>query len=111
MIKTFQKQLNKKGFTLVELIVVIAILGLLAAIAVPRIAGFRGKAETASVQSTTKTLENAAKMWLAENGNPAAATTWDAGTNTGQWDDYIDTWPTGYSVAITTTGSITVTAP
>ncbi|MGI6570282.1 MAG: type IV pilin protein [Caldicoprobacterales bacterium] len=36
MNKIFRKKLNKKGFTLIELIVVIAILGILAVIAIPR---------------------------------------------------------------------------
>jgi prepilin-type N-terminal cleavage/methylation domain-containing protein len=39
MNKLLRKKLNKKGFTLIELIVVIAILGILAVILIPRFTG------------------------------------------------------------------------
>lgn len=39
MIKMIQKNMNKKGFTLVELIIVIAVMAILAAIVIPRMAG------------------------------------------------------------------------
>ena len=40
MIKKLQKRSNKKGFTLVEIIVVLVILAILAAIAVPAVLGY-----------------------------------------------------------------------
>lgn len=68
MIQWFNKKLkNRKGFTLIELIVVIAILGILALIAIPRFAGIRGRAEAQAIETTINTIVNAAEVAIIED--------------------------------------------
>ncbi len=67
MIQFFTKRLkSNKGFTLVELIVVIAILGILAAVTVPRIAGMTEAARKQADISNAKLIANMIYVAAAE---------------------------------------------
>jgi len=67
MIKAITKKKGQKGFTLIELMIVIAIIGILAAIAVPQFLAYRTKSMFASLISDARTAHTAVVAWKAEN--------------------------------------------
>ena len=66
---------GESGFTLVELLVVMLILGLLAAIAVPAFFNQRDKANDAKAKTTAKTTQTAMETYATDNGGSYAAAT------------------------------------
>ena len=64
--------LRRKGFTLIELMVVVVIIGLLAAIAVPKLAGSKDKAKLASVKTDLRNLMTAQEAYYSDNATYAA---------------------------------------
>ncbi len=60
---------SKKGFTLVELMIVVAIIGILAAIAIPNFLNFRLKAKTSEAKSNLGAIRSTEVAYFAEWGN------------------------------------------
>ena len=80
----------KKGFTMIELIFVIVILGILASVAIPRLAATRTDAEIAATVSNLRTLLSDAASYYAVKGTFDGAN-WQDITNVTLYEDHTGT--------------------
>lgn len=60
--------MKKKGFTLIELMIVVAIIGILAAIAIPNFLKFQAKARQSEAKSNLASIATAQISYMAEAG-------------------------------------------
>ena len=71
---TLKKKNNKKGFTLIELIVVIAILAILAAIAIPRFTNVTADAKLKADNASATSMESAVRIFEAQGSTMPTVT-------------------------------------
>ncbi|EEX95345.1 type IV pilin PilA [Vibrio orientalis CIP 102891 = ATCC 33934] len=71
---------QQSGFTLIELMIVVAIIGVLATVAIPAYSNYVKKSEAASALATLKALITPAELFYQENGTASAAALTNLGT-------------------------------
>ena len=88
-----KRKRNEKGFTLVELMVVVVIIGVLTAIAVPVYNNATSKAKLNAIAANLRIINGAISQYQMKKGDDPAST--ESDPSGGLEPDYIQTWPDG----------------
>ena len=86
-----KKLQSTKGFTLVEIMIVVVIIGLLAAMAIPAFQKVRASSQDKAVLNNLRQLGSAADQYFLENGVSAVNSSVLVGTNSSQYIKAIQT--------------------
>ena len=96
MLKMRSRMQNQKGFTLVELMVVVVILGILVAIAVPVYNNVTKQANQKAVEANLRTIDGAVMQYeAATNGTKLTTVADGGGVLMTSGSEYLKVWPKG----------------
>ncbi len=85
------KTRSTQGFTLVEIMIVVVIIGLLAAMAIPAFQKVRANSQDKAVTNNLRQLASAADQYFLESGNNSVGSTEIVGTNSTQYVKSVST--------------------
>ena len=86
---------HRRGFTLIEIMIVLAVLAVLAAVVIPNVAGFLGRGKERGFESDRRLLQAAADAWRTDvvqrAGNPFPTLTGNKGSITSCAENGVET--------------------
>jgi type II secretion system protein G len=116
---------GQRGFTLIELMIVVAVIGILSAIAIPLYANMQARARIAKAQADVRTLVSAVSLYETHTGAlPSALTDLTATASNGMGQtagpflgsiptppaDGSPAWASGYTYTSNTSGTYSISA-
>ena len=104
---------SRSGFTVLEMVIVIVVIGLLLGIAVPKYANFRDSANLAAAKGNIAALRSAASMYYGQQAVETGRGVYPR--NKAALEDLLEEelmWPVGYSYTYDrTSGEVTLRTP